>query len=113
MAGNFFIFIAPGSGSGSRRTKLLRDPCGSRSGFEKLYIIDPVSGMRGELLPGGVEEAQQVNLHAHVSHGKKVDAMLLFSGINSFQSLLDFHGKLGRSRQIFLLDQSRVSNPDL
>jgi hypothetical protein len=26
--------------------------------------------MRGELLPGGVEEAQQVHLHAHVSYGK-------------------------------------------
>ncbi len=40
---------------------------------------DSVSGMRGELLPGGVEEAQQVHLHAHVSHGNKVDALLLFS----------------------------------
>jgi hypothetical protein len=45
----------------------------------QLYIIDSVSGMRGELLPGGVEEAQQVYFHAHVSHGNKVDAMLSFS----------------------------------
>jgi hypothetical protein len=52
----------------------------------QMYIIDFVSGMRGELLPGGVEEAQQVHLHAHVSHGKKVEAMLSFSGINFFQS---------------------------
>jgi hypothetical protein len=36
----------------------------------QLYISDFVSGMRGELLPGGVEEAQQVHLHAHVSYGK-------------------------------------------
>ncbi len=52
----------------------------------QLCIIDSVPGMRGELLPGGVEEAQQVHLHAHVSHGEKVDALLLFSDINSFQN---------------------------
>jgi hypothetical protein len=42
----------------------------------QLFIIGSVAGMRGELLPGGVEEAQQVHLHAHVSYGKKVVAML-------------------------------------
>ncbi len=64
----------------------------------QLYtVIDSVSGMRGELLPGGVEEAQQVHLHAHVSHGKKVDALSLFSDLNSFQNWLDLRCKLGRS----------------
>ncbi len=39
MAGSFFIFIAPGFGSGSRKTKSLQDPCGSGSGSETIVKL--------------------------------------------------------------------------
>ena len=51
-------------------------PCIIPPGLSLYYELEPqrivsnVTGMCGELLPGGLEEAQQVHLHAHVPRGK-------------------------------------------
>ncbi len=79
---NFFLLTDPDPAPGGKQNH-----CGIHvDPYPRQLYNCSVSGMRGELLPGGVEEAQQVHLHAHVSYGKKVDAMLSFSEFHSFQS---------------------------